>query len=435
MAWLLSLSCSGPGSLSAEQVPLLEWIIYILFSPCSHHILQSALHLFFFSLYTISLATHKHIALRHLEEQKRTKPVIAGPFFVLTLSLLSLIALLSFASLGWHIWYACAVSGWTSIGIAEVAFTAIQTLAWTTFTLVVGHELPKQSAKHPHAIRAWWFVISVVSIMQFISAIIRIAGFGFSYTVSLRVDDVVNIVIFPVALYLMVVAARGPTGLRQHTENGLSEPLLNGESDKRKHVNITGYYTAGSFSKTFWLWLNPLLSKGVQSTLQIEDVPELSPDDRSEKLYTFFQSNWPMKKTDHPVRSALLRSFKGQLAFTASIAFVKAISMYVGPMLIQSFVNFLGSSPRYYSEGYVLVFILLTAKFVEVLSTHQYQFLSQKLGMMIRSCLITSIYRKGLRLSSLSRQAHGAGRIVNYMTVDVQQINESIVQLHNTWML
>jgi ABC-type multidrug transport system fused ATPase/permease subunit len=83
----------------------------------------------------------------------------------------------------------------------------------------------------------------------------------------------------------------------------------------------------------------------------------------------------------------------------------------------------------------MLVFILFLAKFVEVLSTHQYQFLSQKLGMMIRSCLITTIYRKGLRLSSSARQSHGAGQIINYMTVDVQQINDSIVQIHNIWML
>ncbi|KAI5067251.1 hypothetical protein GOP47_0017779 [Adiantum capillus-veneris] len=389
MAWLLSLSCSGPGPLSSQQISFFEWIIYVLFSACSHHILQSALHIFFFTLYSLSLLTHK----RHIteDEQKSAKHAIAGPLFISTLAVLCLATCLSYASLGWHIWYACTLAGWTEIAIAEVGFSFIQAIAWTTFALSVGHELPQRLAKHPHVVRAWWFITGIVSSLQFISAIARISGSGFSYAASLRVDDVVNIVIFPVSIFLMVISTRGRTGLKQQTESGVLEPLLNGELDKRKHAKVTGYYTAGSFSKTFWLWLNPLLAKGSKTTLQVEDVPELSPDDKAEKLYALFQANWPKKKTDHPV--------------------------------------------RYYSEGYVLVFILLVAKFVEVLSTHQYQFLSQKLGMMIRSCLITSIYKKGLRLSSSSRQAHGVGRIVNYMTVDVQQINDSIVQLHNTWML
>ncbi|MCO5600565.1 hypothetical protein L7F22_054679 [Adiantum nelumboides] len=432
MAWLLSLSCSGPGPLSSQQVPLFEWIIYLLFSHCSHHILQSALHIFFFSLYSLSLLTPKRISE---DEQERAKHAIAGPLFISTFTVVSLATCLSFASLVWHIWYACTLSGWTQIAIAEVGFSSIQALAWTTFALSVGHELPQRLGKHPHVVRAWWFITGIVSILQVISAVARISGSGFSYSAALRVDDVVNIVIFPVSIFLMVISTRGRTGLKQQTESGVLEPLLNGGLDKRKFVKVTGYYTAGSFSKTFWLWLNPLLAKGCKTTLQVEDVPELSPDDRAEKLYALFQANWPKKKTDHPVRSALLRCFKGQLLFTGAIAFIKALSMYVGPLLIQSFVNFLKGEARYYSEGYVLVFILLVAKFVEVLSTHQYQFLSQKLGMMIRSCLITSIYKKGLRLSSSSRQAHGVGRIVNYMTVDVQQINDSIVQLHNTWML
>ncbi|KAH7279989.1 hypothetical protein KP509_37G046700 [Ceratopteris richardii] len=433
MAWLLSLSCSGPGPLSAQQIPLFEWIIYALFSACSHHIIQSALHLLFFSMYCLSLLTQRRL-VREDERRKKSAQAISGPLFISTIVLLSLAACMSFAALGWQIWYASALSGWTEVAISEVIFSSIQALAWTVFVIVVCRELSERSPKHPHVVRAWWFISAVISILQFVSAVMRISDAGSAYAAPLRVDDVVNIVTFPVSIFLMVVSAWGRTGLKKRTEDGILEPLVNG-LDERKHANVTGYYTAGAFSKLFWLWVNPLLAKGYQTTLQVEDVPELSPDDRAETLYAFFQANWPKRKTDHPVRSALLRSFKGQLLFTGAIAFIKAISMYVGPLLIQSFVNFLDSESRYYSEGYVLVLVLLIAKFIEVLSTHQYQFLSQKLGMVIRSCLITSIYKKGLKLSSSSRQSHGLGKIVNYMTVDVQQINDSIVQLHNTWML
>eukprot|EP00250_Pteridium_aquilinum_P016153 c22966_g1_i3 orf=206-4756(+) len=436
--WLLTLSCSGPGALSDDQTLSLEWIIYILFSPCAHHILQASFHVFFFSIFTISQLAQrgKSQELQQDEPSKSQHSTIAGPLFYSTLSLLAPITLLSYASLVWHIWYACASSGWTPISSTECVYAALQAFAWTTFTLAVGHELPKGVETHPRPLRAWWFMISLLSILQFSSAIIRIAGYGFSsYTISLRVDDVVNIVIFPVSLFLLVISARGVTGLRQSKESGVSEPLLNGEGDGKKDIKVTGFYKAGLLNKAFWLWLNPVLSKGAKTTLQIEDIPELSPNDRAERLYALFHSNWPGDHHPHPTRTALIRSFKWQFAFSASLAFCKAIAMYIGPLLIQSFSDFLESSTKFYSEGILLVFILLVAKCVEVLSTHHYQFLSMKLGMTIRSCLITSIYRKGLKLSNSSRQSHGTGQIVNYMTVDVQQISDSIVQLHNTWML
>ncbi|KAI5064759.1 hypothetical protein GOP47_0019454 [Adiantum capillus-veneris] len=403
-AWLASRSCSGPAPLSASQSPALQWTIYILFSSCGLHFLQASFHLFFFSILTVSLLAQR----RKTRQQQDGKSRLQGSGVI-------------------------AEGSWMST--AEAVFAAIQALAWTVFTLIVGHELPKSSAERSRPLRTWWVTNSLLSILQFASAVARLAGYGFTYSISLRVDDMVNIVVFPVSIFLLVISVGGQTGIRRRTADGLTEPLLEGTGDEIVDTKVTRYSTAPLLNRAFWIWLNPVLTKGAATTLQIEDVPELAHEDRAERLYALFQSKWPGDQSKHPTMMAIIRSFKGQFAFNALLAFCRAVSMFVGPSLIQSFSNFLESSPRYYSEGYLLAFILLVAKLVEVLSTHHYQFLSGKLGMTIRSCLITSIYRKGLKLSNSSRLSHGAGQIVNYMSVDVQQINDSIVQLNNTWML
>ena len=154
-------------------------------------------------------------------------------------------------------------------------------------------------------------------------------------------------------------------------------------------------------------------------------------------MSALFESKWPkpQERSKHPVRTTLLRCFWKEVAFTAFLAIVRLCVMFVGPVLIQSFVDYTAGRRSSVYEGYYLVLILLCAKFIEVLATHHFNFNSQKLGMLIRCSLITSLYKKGLRLSCSARQEHGVGTIVNYMAVDAQQLSDMMLQLHALWMM
>lgn len=109
--------------------------------------------------------------------------------------------------------------------------------------------------------------------------------------------------------------------------------------------------------------------------------------------------------------------------------------MFVGSVLIQSFVDFTSGKRSYAYEGYYLVLILLVSKFIEVLATHHLNFQAQKLGTLLRSTLIPSLYKKGLMLSFSARQDHGIGTIVNYMAVDTQQLSDMMLQFNAVWIM
>ncbi|KAH9619018.1 hypothetical protein KSS87_012360 [Heliosperma pusillum] len=211
----------------------------------------------------------------------------------------------------------------------------------------------------------------------------------------------------------------------------LKKPLLESSN------NVSGFAKASIFSKSLFLWMNPLLSKGYKTPLSADDVPSLSPKHEPVIMSDLFESNWPSKQENckNPVRTTLLRCFWKEVALTAFLALVRICAMYVGPLLIQKFIDFTSGLRTSPYEGYYLVLILVIAKTVEVMASHQFNFNSVKLGMMIRGSLITNLYKKGLRLTCSARQAHGVGPIVNYMAVDTQQLSEMMVNLHAIWLM
>ena len=54
-------------------------------------------------------------------------------------------------------------------------------------------------------------------------------------------------------------------------------------------------------------------------------------------------------------------------------------------------------------------------------------------GVRLRSCTISAIFSKSLRLSNDSRQKTTTGNVVNLMTVDAQRFADIMLQIHFVW--
>uniref|UniRef100_A0A2N9FGB9 ABC-type xenobiotic transporter n=1 Tax=Fagus sylvatica TaxID=28930 RepID=A0A2N9FGB9_FAGSY len=256
------------------------------------------------------------------------------------------------------------------------------------------------------------------------------------------VSDVVSIV---TGLFLCYV---GLIGKNEGGDDILEEPLLNGDSGASNEARltkggetVTPYSSAGIFSILTFSWIGPLIAVGNKKTLDLEDVPQLDPGDSVVVGFPSFRNKFEAecgtinRVTTMKLVKALITLAWKDILLTGLLVILNTLASYVGPYLIDSFVQYLNGRRQYKNEGYVLVSVFFSAKIVECLSQRHWYFKVQQVGVRVRSILIAMVYNKALTLSCQSKQGHTSGEIINVMTVDTERIGDFSWYFHDIWMV
>ncbi|KAL0353522.1 UNVERIFIED_CONTAM: ABC transporter C family member 3 [Sesamum angustifolium] len=337
-------------------------------------------------------------------------------------------------------WYR---NGWSDEKILTLLDLAVRTLAWLALYLFLQfHFLNSTETRYPLALRLWWVLFFIISCY---CLVIDVLYYRKHQTLSTLfwASDIVSPVMGLVFSYV------GFLGKKMDEDTTLQEHLLNGsaangrESDNPVNGDetVTPYATAGIFSVFTFSWVGPLISLGYKKTLNMEDVPQLDIPDTAGGSFPILNSKLESYRggssriTTIMLAKALVFTSRREIAVSAVYVLVSTVASYVGPYLIDTFVQYLNGHRDFENEGFVLVSAFFISKLFECLAQRHWFFKVQQAGYRARAALVAKIYNKGLTLSCQSKQGQTTGEIINYMSVDAERIGDLGWYMHDPWMV
>ncbi|KAJ4956407.1 hypothetical protein NE237_013190 [Protea cynaroides] len=311
-----------------------------------------------------------------------------------------------------------------------------QGFTWFLLSFIIslrGKQLPKSF------LRLW----SILACL-FVGILCVSSVFTASMVKKASVKIVLDILLLPGAILLLFCTSK--VYKYKETGDGISDAALytplngqaSGSGKTNLDSNVTPFAEAGFISKMSFWWLNPLVGKGKEKTLEDKDIPSLRELERAETCYTLFMEQLNRQKqsnfsTPPSILWTLVSCHRKDILISGFFALLKIISLSAGPLLLNAFIQVAEGKEVFKYEGYVLAISLFIAKCIESLSQRHWYFRSRIIGLRVRSLLSAAIYQKQLRLSNAAKMMHSAGNIMNYVTVDAYRVGEFPYWFHQTW--
>ncbi|XP_015878168.4 ABC transporter C family member 10-like [Ziziphus jujuba] len=285
--------------------------------------------------------------------------------------------------------------------------------------------------------------MQLLSVLAFLSSgfvcLLSLYAAFLSKQITLKIA--LDVLAFPGAILLLLCSCRDYK-CEGSDESGIQNDLYTPLKDESNGVSegdpVTPFAKARSLSRFSFWWLNSLMKRGREKTLEDDDIPKLSEADTAESCYlSFLEQLDKQKQTDPFFQPSILKTIilchLKEICLSGFFALLKIIATSAGPLLLNAFILVAEGKESFKYEGYVLAISLFLAKCTESLSQRQWYFRTRLIGMKVKSLLTAATYKKQMRLTNAARLMHSNGEIMNYVTVDTYRIGEFPFWFHQIW--
>ena len=198
----------------------------------------------------------------------------------------------------------------------------------------------------------------------------------------------------------------------------------------------------GCLSPFTFSWVSPTIDLGLsQGFLHLSDVAPLPASDSTSTIAHSFALIW-REQTAHPPPS-LLSAFWALLGpsyvWLGLLKFVSDLTVFIGPLLLNSLVSFLSSqstpTPEPSFHGYLYSLGLISGVILSSLLGTQYTYRSRRVSMRVRSAIVSLVYSKSLSISGMAKRHFSSGQVTNIMSVDTERVMDICTSFHDFWSL
>lgn len=165
------------------------------------------------------------------------------------------------------------------------------------------------------------------------------------------------------------------------------------------------------------------------------DGGEVKFSDRNSQKKTGSAASLPAggeRRAKLSIVKALVQTFGPSFLLGSILKLVHDTLQFVSPQLLRVMIGFVGSDEPAWKGVFYAVLMFVTAS-AQSMVLSRYFHRMYIVGMRIRTCLISAIYRKSLVLSNAAKKESTTGEIVNLMSNDAQKFMELMVFLNMLW--
>ncbi|KAL8535199.1 hypothetical protein ACS0TY_010996 [Phlomoides rotata] len=303
-------------------------------------------------------------------------------------------------------------------------------MPWFFACMVAVYSVSLEQRRWPFLVIVWWGFSSTCDLIRVVSFLVK---FFVDLHKFLPECNMVDFAALPLSLLLCISALRS----KQMSDFAAKkQPLL---ANANANANGDPFSSAGVWSQITFRWLNPVFAKGHNDKLQFQHVPLIPQTESTEEASLSLQHFLTHHKTQpSSLPNAIFNTIRTPLAKNAVFAGINTIASYIGPLLITSFVKFLSTkTENSWHYGLILALIFFTAKTVESLSQRQWYFGARRIGIRVRAGLMALIYKRCLVIKNGGTgtgTGTSSGIIINYISVDVERIEEFCWHFHGIWL-